>query len=91
MKPQLLYHKDLSTLHVNCEAPHAYFIPYADEASANSDNRSRSDRFLSLCGEWDFRFFRSEAALGDFLSDEWDTPADRLDVPMSWQMALLAS
>ncbi len=88
MKPELLYHKDLSTLHVNCEAPHAYFIPYADEASASSDNRSRSDRFLSLCGEWDFRFFRSEAALGDFLSDEWDTPADRLDVPMSWQMAL---
>jgi hypothetical protein len=86
MKQELKLHRDLGTLHVGCLDPHAYFIPYQNEKSAKTGNRSRSDRFLSLCGEWNFRFFRSERELGDFLNDE--TPADRIDVPMSWQMAL---
>ena len=51
------YHKSLETLHVNCLEPRAYFIPFADEKTAASRERSESDYFVPLCGEWDFRFF----------------------------------
>ena len=47
------------TLHVNCLEPRAYFIPFADEKTAASRERSESDYFVPLCGEWDFRFFKS--------------------------------
>ena len=89
MNQELLYHKSLEHLHVGCEKPHAYFIPYQSAESAKTGNRSVSDRFLSLCGEWSFRYFASVRELGDFLAPEFDaTPSDRLTVPMSWQLAL---
>lgn len=47
------YHKSLETLHVNCLEPRAYFIPFADEKTAASRERSESDYFVPLCGEWD--------------------------------------
>ena len=45
------YHQDPSALHVNCEAPRAYFIPYQSEKTAMSGNRNASHRFLTLCGD----------------------------------------
>ena len=59
MIPELTFHKRLDTLHVNCEANHAYFIPYQSADAAKTGNRARSDRFYSLCGEWAFRYFTS--------------------------------
>lgn len=53
------YHKSLETLHVNCLEPRAYFIPFADEKTAATRERGQSDYFLSLCGEWDFRFSKA--------------------------------
>ena len=50
------YHQDPSTLHVGCEAPRAYFIPYQNEKTAMSGNRNASHRFLTLCCDWDFTF-----------------------------------
>ncbi len=89
MNCELNFHKDLKTLHVGCEKPHAYFIPYQSVEAAKVANRSQSDRFFSLCGEWAFRFFKSARELGDFLSPEFDAqPSDLLTVPMSWQFAL---
>ena len=89
MNEQLILHKSLDTLHVGCEKPHAYFIPYQDAETARSGNRCESDRFFSLCGDWAFRYFASAKELGDFLSPEFDgEPADSLTVPMSWQYAL---
>ncbi len=89
MSLQFPYHQTLSHLHVGCEAPHAYFIPYASDAAAHNGNRADSDRFLSLCGEWSFRFYPSLSAVPDFTSPDWTAEgADRLSVPMSWQMAL---
>ena len=85
----LHYHKSLATLHEGCEDPHAYLIPYQSEEAARADDRERSDRFVSLCGEWNFRWFPSERELGDFLSAEFDAGEwDRLTVPMSWQFRL---
>ncbi len=81
------YHTDPLTLHLGTEAPRAYFIPFGDEKSARVGIRDYSDRYMSLIGEWDFRFFPSveeleEASLSDILLD------DTLRVPMCWQNAL---
>lgn len=80
------HHKSLETLHLGCEKPRAYFIPYSDELSALEDNRAASNRFLSLCGDWDFRHYPSENHLDDFLADTFTTDGfDKLTVPMCWQ------
>ena len=88
MRSKLQYHLSLETLHVNCEKPHAYFIPYHNDAAASTGNRALSDRFLSLCGEWSFRYFASINDLPDFTAPDYtEKGADRIDVPMSWQLA----
>ena len=89
MEQKLTYHRDLTVLHKGCEDPHAYLIPYQSEQAAEADDREQSDRFVSLCGEWKFRWFPSERELGDFLSADFDAGEwDRLTVPMSWQYQL---
>ncbi len=83
------YHESLEHLHVGCEAPHAYMIPYSSDAAAKSGNRALSDRFLTLCGEWSFRYYPSLAAVEDFTAADWSGEgSERIRVPMSWQMAL---
>ena len=83
------YHLSTDRLHVGCEAPRSYLIPYGDEPTALSGDRERSDRFRSLCGEWDFRFAPSIAELPDFLAEGFTTEGfDHLTVPFSWQNAL---
>lgn len=80
------YHKELESLHVGCEAPRAYYIPFADEASARTTDRERSAYFRNLCGEWDFRYYASFEDLAP------DFPAEPLDetmtVPLCWQVTL---
>ena len=89
MKQDLTYHLTPDALHVGCVEPHAYLIPYQSPEAAETDDRTQSDRFVSLCGEWQFRWFPSARELGDALSAEADTGAwDRLTVPMSWQFQL---
>ena len=51
------YHKDLGSLHIGCEKPRAYFIPYQSEEAALAGARENSDYFTSLCGEWNFKFY----------------------------------
>lgn len=83
----LNYHQNPDILHVGCEEPHAYLIPYQSNDCAGQDVREDSDRFGSLCGEWDFRFFSSVDEVADPASlsvSQWDS----LTVPMSWQMML---
>ena len=80
------YHKELESLHVGCEAPRAYYIPFADEASARTTDRECSAYFHNLCGEWDFRYYASFEDLAP------DFPAEPLDetmtVPLCWQVTL---
>ena len=89
MLPELKYHKSLEHLHVGCEEPSAYLIPYQSKEAARDGNRAESDRFLSLCGEWSFRFYNSVNEIDDFTAEDYsDEGADKLTVPMSWQYAL---
>lgn len=83
------YHKSLAHLHVGCEAPHAYFIPYQSRAAALGGNRGASAYFKSLCGDWDFRFYASCAEVEDFLAPDFvRTGMDKMTVPRNWQTVL---
>ena len=80
------YYRELSTLHIGCAAPRAYFVPYASLSAAKSGNRAYSDFFLSLCGEWDFRFFDSpDIPCGRTLDELHALPSDKMPVPACWE------
>ena len=77
------YHKDLSSLHVGCEFPRAYYIPYHSEESALAGERNASAFLTNLCGEWNFRFYSSFEDIGeDFLQTAFE---DKIAVPKCWQ------
>ena len=78
------YHQSTETLHVGCEKPRAYFVPFPCRCASKHAERGESTFFKSLCGEWSFKFFKSVNDVCD-LSTEG---SDKLTVPMSWQMAL---
>ena len=80
------YHKTLDTLHEGCLAPHAYFIPYPDRASADRALRGASSYFKPLTGDWQFRYYESVDDVEDFLSPAFDRASmDTMTVPRSWQ------
>ena len=82
-------HKSLEQLHIGCEKPRAYFVPYQNSAVADTCNRALSDRFVTLCGEWSFRYYQSVNDVPDFTDAAWVCgEGDRLSVPMSWQMTM---
>ena len=83
------YHRNLQCLHIGCEKPHAYFIPYNSIDAAKTGDRERSEFFRNLCGTWDFRYYSSLNDVEDFTDSRWEmSPCDTLRVPMNWQMAL---
>lgn len=82
------YHRSLEHLHVGCDKPRAYFIPYGSDSAAKTGNRAASDRFLTLCGEWNFRYYKSINDVEDFTATDFTAEFECLNVPMSWQMML---
>ena len=85
----LNYHTSHEHLHVNCEKPRAYFIPYHSEKAALADKRAQSKFFVSLCGEWDFKFYSRPSEIEDFTAEGFSTCGfDKIDVPRSWQTVL---
>ena len=82
------YWEDPHSLHVGCEKPRAYFIPYESEQKAIQGIRGESGYVISLDGLWRFRYHDSiEAVEGDFLAEGYDAAGwDTLPVPSNWQM-----
>ncbi|OBZ09481.1 glycoside hydrolase family 2 TIM barrel-domain containing protein [Bacillus sp. FJAT-26390] len=74
-------------LHVNREAPRAYYIPYADTAAAKERQRGRSPYYETLNGSWKFNYYPSVQQVKDaFYEEETDVSAwDDLIVPSCWQ------
>ena len=66
------YHEDLQHLHVNTLPNRAYFVPFSSAEAACAGDRTGSDRFLLLSGQWHFRYY------GSIL----DVPQDILKQPM---------
>ena len=86
---ELSCHRNLECLHLGCEKPHSYFIPYHSPDAARSRDRANSKYFHSLCGEWDFRYYSSQTEVEDFTDPKWEMQSfDRLTVPKCWQMEL---
>lgn len=80
------FHESLEHLHVGCDKPRAYFVPFESDRAAKSGMRASSARFRSLCGDWDFRFYESYRLIGDIDGDEIEClPWDSITVPRSWQ------
>ncbi|MBR6708544.1 MAG: DUF4981 domain-containing protein [Clostridia bacterium] len=87
------FHRSTEYLHVGCEKPRAYFIPYQNAAAADraeeTNNRALSDRFRTLCGDWQFIWYPSVNDVPDFIAPDFCMEnADRMTVPMNWQLAL---
>lgn len=82
------YHKTQKILHVGCEEPRAYFIPFADEESAGSEYREDSVFFKSLCGTWDFKWYEHVGQIAGEDYPVFPEQYDKLDVPMNWQVML---
>lgn len=83
------YHETPEALHIGCEAPAAYFIPF-ESAEKAAGTRENSAFFQSLCGEWDFRFYENVARVE---MEEKDFPANqecphKVPVPGNWQLCL---
>lgn len=74
------YHENPQILHVKTEENRAYYIPFSDRASALSKPRELSDRFINLCGEWDFEYYSS---IYDF--DGFERLTKKIPVPSCWQ------
>lgn len=80
------FHKNPEHLHVGCEAPRAYFIPFASRESALLP-RERSQYFIDLCGEWSFHYFDSFERLEPEVASAVAGTAefDSIAVPRCWQ------
>ncbi|MBQ7152549.1 MAG: DUF4981 domain-containing protein [Clostridia bacterium] len=82
-------HQDQSILHIGCEQPHAYFIPFSANEPADNVKRGLSSRFLSLCGEWDFKYYESVQDVPDFTVPGFCCDGmEKIEVPRSWQTLL---
>lgn len=83
------YYRQLQNLHVGCEAPRAYFVPFSDEKSS-SEKREKSSLFTLLNGEWDFAFFENVEELEIESENFTDTVEckDKIAVPSNWQLYL---
>ena len=82
------YFEDNHTLHVGCEKPHAYFIPYESKESALIQNRAESENFITLCGDWDFIFYNSLSDVPELEDAATLGRVDKINVPRSWQTML---
>lgn len=82
------YHDSTEVLHLGCEPPRAYFIPFASVESALTQKRDESAYYQSLCGDWRFRYYASYANVEDdaVRNIALDLAADSIPVPMNWQM-----
>lgn len=83
------FHKSLDVLHYNCEEPRAYYVPFPDKKSADSEKREDSVYFKTLCGTWDFKWYPSVYSVEGTTVPVFPAEGyDMLDVPMNWQVAL---
>lgn len=81
------YHEDPHTLHIGTETPRAYFIPYDSACKAKTGNRGTSAFVKSLCGEWNFKYYKNETEIEPF-TDGGVEFTDTMTVPMNWQVKL---
>ncbi len=83
------YYLSPEYLHIGCEKPAAYFIPFS-KGQNPSQARENSDRFTLLNGIWDFKFYNNVREL-DIESEGFpanEVCSDKMKVPFCWQLEL---
>lgn len=80
------YHKSLEYLHVGCEKPRSYFIPYSSYKEAVNGNRYTSEYYFDLNGIWNFEYYSTfEDVPDDFYNHSC---GNTIKVPGCWQLDL---
>lgn len=76
------YYENPKILHVGCEPDRAYYIPFSNENDALTLPREKSDRYINLNGEWNFKYCKSVYEMPELgeINDYDKTP-----VPSCWQ------
>ncbi len=81
------YYLSPEYLHIGCEKPSAYFIPFG-KGEDPTVAREESSRFTLLSGIWDFKFYPNVRELdieaASFPSEE--ICPDKMKVPFNWQL-----
>lgn len=84
-KSKMIYHENFSTLHINTLQNHNYFIPFSKNQNP-FDDRTKSNKFQLLNGEWNFKFYKSALDLEDNFADLISTKDSKIPVPSNWQI-----
>ena len=78
--------EEADILHIGREENRAYFIPYSTLESAFDNIRELSEKYISLDGVWDFKYYKSVYEIfGKDLRDVVEFE-DTIRVPGSWQL-----
>ncbi|MCQ2592023.1 MAG: DUF4981 domain-containing protein [Treponema sp.] len=83
IKEYLIYHENPEVFHVNTVENHAYFIPFGKNQNPFLD-RTESEKFELLNGQWDFSFYNSIYDLPDDFNTK--TLSAKIPVPSNWQL-----
>ena len=81
------YYLSPEYLHIGCEKPSAYFIPFGKNEDPAKE-REESSRFTLLNGIWDFKFYPNVREL-DFEKEGYpssESCPDKMKVPFNWQL-----
>ncbi len=73
-------YEDLQFIHENTLPPRAHYIPYDTLEKALAGDRTRSNFFTLLNGEWDFKYYPCDTDCPEKITD-WD----KVTVPSCWQ------
>lgn len=73
-------YEDIGLLHENTLKPRAHYIPYDSLQKALSGDKTKSEYYTLLNGEWDFKYFSRDIDCTDSI-DLWD----KVKVPSCWQ------
>ena len=73
-------YEDLNRIHENTLPPRAHYIPYDTLEKALAGDKTASDYYRLLNGEWDFRYFPRDIDCPEHI-EEWE----KVTVPSCWQ------
>ena len=83
----LPFWQDMDVTSVNAETRRTEVIYYADRADALQKGFRESENYLSLNGEWDFRYFEDHRAMEKaFAGTQQGGQWDKVRVPGNWEV-----
>ncbi|MFH5069006.1 beta-galactosidase subunit alpha [Enterobacter cloacae complex sp. 2024EL-00215] len=78
--------ENIQLTHENRLPPRAYFFAYDTVAQARTFAREASSHFLSLSGQWNFRFFTHPLLVPENFTSHYMADWGDITVPGMWQM-----